>query len=468
MNILKNILLSLLIFSQLSMSAQSVSDAENYFNNRQYAKARSIYELLLKKKPADLLYNYRMGRCCYEMKDYEATAHHMELSSSKYPMRDLYLGDAYFVIYKFAQSISAYNTYLATLDPADRKTDEIKQKINQATLGVSLLNRVEDIAIIDSITVAKADFLKFYRLSKDAGTLQWDKIKINSKNQIDKITFLTQRGDRKIMSDTIRGKSDIFSAYKLLDSWGSPTSISSQINTTDNENYPFLLLDGITLYFASDRKTSLGGYDIFVTRFSPNAQDFLAPENIGFPFNSPYNDYMYAVDETNRIGWFASDRYQPSGKVAIYSFMVNDNKTYVRTEDSVLLRQYAQMKKIRKAPKISYNTANNIQSENVNSKNEIYFVVNDSVVYTKKDEFKTPESLKNWEELNDLQNAYSGNDFRLEQLRYQYINTEEIEPKTRLGQSIMTIEEKQISISKEIIQITKKIRYLENKLNDKI
>ena len=70
----------------------------------------------------------------------------------------------------------------------------------------------------------------------------------------------------------------------------------------------------------------LGGYDIFVTRYNTNTDTYLVPENVGMPFNSPYNDYMYVIDEYNNLGWFASDRFQPEGKVCIYVFIPNNSK----------------------------------------------------------------------------------------------------------------------------------------------
>ena len=35
---------------------------------------------------------------------------------------------------------------------------------------------------------------------------------------------------------------------------------------------------------------------------------------------------MFAIDEFNNLGWFASDRYQPEGKVCIYVFIPNSSK----------------------------------------------------------------------------------------------------------------------------------------------
>ena len=49
------------------------------------------------------------------------------------------------------------------------------------------------------------------------------------------------------------------------------------------------MADGVTIYYASDGE-GLGGYDIFVTRYNTNTDTYLVPENVGMPFNSPYND----------------------------------------------------------------------------------------------------------------------------------------------------------------------------------
>ncbi len=99
------------------------------------------------------------------------------------------------------------------------------------------------------------------------------------------------------------GKMQLYSRIRLLDGWSEPEPLTS-LNEQGNVNYPFLMSDGITLYYASDGEGSLGGYDIFVTRYDSENSNYLRPDNIGMPFNSPANDYMYAIDESNNIGWF--------------------------------------------------------------------------------------------------------------------------------------------------------------------
>src|SRR5665647_1488398 len=138
------------LFITLTLFGQRAADGEEFFNNRQYTKARAVYESLLKKKPNDGLYNFRYARCCYELKDLESAIVHFEMSGNKFPMRDLYLGELYFKTYRFDQSVMAYQSYIATLKPDDIKLMEYQEKVKQAENAARLLTKVEDIAIVDS------------------------------------------------------------------------------------------------------------------------------------------------------------------------------------------------------------------------------------------------------------------------------------------------------------------------------
>ena len=77
----------------------------------------------------------------------------------------------------------------------------------------------------------------------------------------------------------------------MLDVWSLGKPLPGCINASGNANYPYVLSDGVTIYYASDGDGSMGGYDIFVTRYNTNTDTYLVPENVGMPFNSPYNDY---------------------------------------------------------------------------------------------------------------------------------------------------------------------------------
>ena len=87
-----------------------------------------------------------------------------------------------------------------------------------------------------------------------------------------------------------------------MDEWGDEKQLPMNINSNDDDNYPFVLSDGATIYYSSKGNGSIGGYDLFVTRYNINSDTYLAPEQLGMPFNSPYNDYMMVFDEVKGLG----------------------------------------------------------------------------------------------------------------------------------------------------------------------
>jgi tetratricopeptide (TPR) repeat protein len=446
----------------LSLSARKPDDGEVFFNNKQYLKARPIYESLLKQRPNDALYNYRYARCCYELKDYETALVHFEMCGSKLPMRDLYLAESYHNTYRFEEAVTAYQACVGALKPDDSKLPEFQRKIKQAEAGARMLTKVDDIAIVDSAVVSKSEFLKFYKFSAELGSLKQEPLKLSSRRNVDKVKYTTQRQDRVYYSDSIHGHMNIFTSYKLLDTWSDAASISDVINTSANENYPFLLLDGVTLYFAADGENSLGGYDLFVTRFTPATNSYLPPENIGFPFNSPANDYMMVIDEQRKIGWFASDRYQPAGKVMIYTFVPNATKLIVRSEDKDYIRRMAQLKSYRKVISDKSELVTSEQHGVSGSEKQLEFVVNDSVVYTHSNQFKSENAARLLHELHTLAIDQKALYAELTDLRAKYATLETESDRKALVQSILELEQKNMQAEKQLTAKNTELRNNEN------
>jgi tetratricopeptide (TPR) repeat protein len=456
-----------LFFTLTLFAAQRSGEGETFFNNKQYVKAREVYEALLKKKPNDATYNFRYARCSYELKDAESAIQHFEISGTKFPQRDLYLGELYYTTYRFDQSVMAYQTYIATLDSTDKKRPEFIQKLKRAESAARLINKVEDIAIVDSVQVNKAEFLLFYKFSNELGSVKQEPLKINSRRSTDKITYTTQRQDRVYFSDSIKGRMDIFTSFKLLDAWSKPVSVSEAINTHANKNYPFLLLDGVTLYFASDNENSLGGYDLFVTRFTPSTNSYLPPENIGFPFNSPANDYMMVIDEQHKLGWFATDRNQPVGKVVVYTFVPNVSKTILRSEDNDFIRRAAELKTYRKVAVAGVGNEIAQQGKTIGTDKQIQFIVNDSIVYSYVNQFKSVDGAKDWFELQALSDVSKKAQIELAAQRGKYELTETDVDRKKIAETILDLEWRIREMQKQVTLKTIQLRNDELKANIK-
>jgi len=207
-------------------------------------------------------------------------------------------------------------------------------------------------------------------------------------------------------------------------------------------------LDGVTLYFASDGENSIGGYDIFITKYASGSQDFLVPENIGMPFNSPANDYMMVIDEQQRIGWFATDRNQPAGKVMIYKFIPNETKILFRTEDKDLLRRVAQLKVNRKAENVNMYPVENLQQQETANEAEFSVVINDSTIYTRFEQFQSTQALSRFKEWLKMKKELQILKNELQQMREHYSITQKTEEKNILMRKILDSEQKLIDLEK--------------------
>lgn len=433
-----------------TLTAQTKTDAETLFNNGNYTEAKNIYEQLLKKKPKDALLNYCYAKCLYSLGDLSAK-NYFDISNKKYPQGHRLMGDLYFSEYHFEQAAKEYELFLETT----KSDDELALKQKQCIVGAEMLKHIELIEIIDTIVVEKTNFLSKYQLPHENGS-----IKQISK---EKTSYISERKDRKFFSSDKNSQLDIFYSYLLLNDWSEPTSISKNINTNYNESFPFMMADGITLYFASDNPEGLGGFDIYMTRFSPITNEYLPAKNIGMPFNSTANDYMFAIDEINGIGIFATDRNQEKDSVAIYRFSFKKDKAFVKDVDSVTLCAYAQLKKYKKAkitlPQKEFANKNK-QTQDKN--NGINFIINAETTYHSLDNFKSDETKNRFLALQILKSDFDLLQKKLNDKRNDYSKSEG-EERENLSWEIITIEKELLMMQKRIQQQTIDLRKIENK-----
>ena len=100
--------------------------------------------------------------------------------------------------------------------------------------------------------------------------------------------------------------------------WTEPVNLGSVINTEGDEMSPFIHFDGKTLYFASDGRVGMGGFDLFVSRMKDDST-WTEPQNLGYPINT-FNDEMGLIIESGgQKAYYSSVRDKSRGK-DIFSF----------------------------------------------------------------------------------------------------------------------------------------------------
>lgn len=122
------------------------------------------------------------------------------------------------------------------------------------------------------------------------------------------------------------GQSDLFKVKINADgTFGTPENLGDKINTAGKETFPHISADN-ELYFASDGQLGLGGLDVFVTQIQQDGT-FSEVQNVGTPVNSSSDDFALLID-TNRTGFFSSNREGGSGYDDIYKFKENTKLVY--------------------------------------------------------------------------------------------------------------------------------------------
>ncbi len=209
---------------------------------------------------------------------------------------------------------------------------------------------------------------------------------------------LAYDGTKMLMSKlNAAGNSDIYESFLKGDTWSDPVSFSRDINLRSNERYAsynfndraiyfakdkeggkngydimvsgvkvkrdrsyglprqemdvsstfndgpmYLHPNGKIMYFASEGFNSMGGYDIFYAK-KIKGGGWEKPVNMGYPINTPYDDFFFAATANGKYAYIASNRAGGKGGYDIYKITFwGDEKTPSYTTEDYLLASVAQ------------------------------------------------------------------------------------------------------------------------------
>mgnify|MGYP004443628197 CR=1 FL=1 len=221
-----------------------------------------------------------------------------------------------------------------------KPTDALNRKLARVEFMLPFLRATQRITFIDSMVVARKDFFEHFALSEESGRITSYARTFRRRDTLSCTAFQPQLGnDAYYAMPRHNGSTHLCRSTTTLGDWGDDEPLPGLENDS-TQNYPFLLGDGTTLYYgAINSNEGMGGYDIYTSRWDNDDKRFRQPENIGMPFNSPANDYMLAIDETSRLGWFVTDRRQPKDTVCIYIFIPAGIRSNWADTDTITTRQ---------------------------------------------------------------------------------------------------------------------------------
>ena len=321
-----------------------------------------------------------------------------------------------------------------------------------------MIQNTQRIVVIDSLVVPRNEILSHVELTPRAGLIKQDGETYSYQNEI---------GTRKIHVKDNR----LYSSELINGAFTNSKELQGVyfVSAVDTLNSPFLMNDGQTLYFSAKGSESIGGYDIFVTRYNSETHSFLKPENIGMPFNSDADDLLFAIDEQTNIGYFVTTRRQPEGYACIYRFIPSESRqTYTgRSEEE--LKQLAELQHIadtwgdgsaRKEALARLNAQTSSLSPNA-SAGAMAFVINNRTIYTSLSDFRFDDNVTRYRQLLDLQTQKDQLERSLQVSRTVYQHAA-ADKRQQLCNDILRDETQLEQLRQDIHRLEKDIRNSEN------
>lgn len=387
-------------------------------------------------------------------------------SMSAYPyrteitgMRDmdsLIMGGHYKAVRTEAQSL---------ITKAKRKkqsTEAYQKALDVCAKAERGLRGVDRVVIIDSVVVGKHDFLSAYTLTDEMGTLRLsrDGEKVYYYTQLNGIAI----GADRVVDDSVATPLQMAKYYVSNEHLTDRQPLEGLGLDDADLNYPYLMPDGQVFYFASRSDEGYGNYDLYVTRYDSDSKQFYQAENMGYPYNSPANDYMLVINENANIGWFASDRYQPADSVCIYSFVPNESRRTIDYESAPLseVNAFASLHSIAALPYTQ--EEQNAKAEGMKrlsllrqraakaQKHDFVFVLNDEKDCYSLDDFSSPEAKQLCQQWAQKHKNVQQLESQLEQMRVVSPNA---------SQQILNLERRVTELRQEVHSLEKAIRKAE-------
>lgn len=193
----------------------------------------------------------------------------------------------------------------------DFKIEKLPEQINRFQLQYLPVLTVDNATMMFTkrdYTAGDEDIVVSYFRNNEWTTAQSVSKKINSSlNEgactisADGLTMILTSCDRR---DSF-GSCDLYIARKRGEDWSKPQNLGKSINTHYWESQPSLSADGKTLYFSSNRPGGYGGRDLWVSHH--NGKGWEKPINLGVPINSFKDETTPFIHANNETLYFSSN-----------------------------------------------------------------------------------------------------------------------------------------------------------------
>lgn len=238
-------------------------------------------------------------------------------------------GDSMLMAYDFSGAAEAFKSAKG-MHLEEEQRAHVEEALMNAQNGGSMMGYCSTPSVVARQRFSLEDFFLYYPLA-DGG---WRPVpnpldSLRTESPV-KATYIPVGSDDIVFSTADEdGIRNLYQTFLRDTIWSAPSLLGEQLTSSSDEIFPLLSPDGQSLYFASRGLYGMGGFDLYVSTWDKAHREWSVPENLGFPFSSPYDDFLFMNTEDGKYSIFASNR--DCSKDSVYIYVLEYDGMPVRT-----------------------------------------------------------------------------------------------------------------------------------------
>ena len=249
--------------------------------------------------------------------------------------------------YQFEKAVESYNQMIEDQAADTLACVELRKKLMMAENGRNMSRFVQTPTVVSKERFSIDEFFLYYPL-EDRSWRPLPNVLDSSAvaGEYVKALYAPDWNDKLYYSaESESGSREIMMTMQLDTVWSVPVAEPVLSTSSGHEIFPLLSSDGKTMYFSSDGFYGVGGYDLYKSIWDESSKSWSAPQNLGFPYSSPADDFLYTETDDGEHIVFASNRDCPEDSVWVYVIQREAFPVHVPVTDPEELQKIANLDK---------------------------------------------------------------------------------------------------------------------------
>ncbi len=262
-------------------------------------------------------------------------------------------GDSLHLRYDFARAVEAYENAITILEDTSMvsydslKILSVRDKLLLSENGKSMSSFAYSPIVEAKHKFSLEDFFLYYPFKDRSWRAIPNQLDSSSVVGFSRALYAPEDTDRIYYSaEDQDGIRNIYMTELQDTIWTCPSLLNEHVTSSSDEIYPVLSADGRTMYFASEGLYGVGGFDIYMSQWSDEEKDWSVPVNMGFPYSSTADDFLFMNTDDSQHTIFASNRDCGSDSVWVYVLEFDSMPVRKAVDDPLKLEELSRLEPV--------------------------------------------------------------------------------------------------------------------------